>query len=750
MITRLWSNYVWRNPQLEMLAFEEPCHDGKPIEIARQVYHRLVVRLAGINAYWRQWQSIGLGGALWVASWVVPHPEGGLFWGIWSFVGAFLLGVVLVPRLMRGALNERAKEEAAGVVRRCFLREVSAETPEDLKDVWRHGWITSQGRPISSEISEADARSGLGRPLSLWWFASIISFAAGLASWSGMEIMGTLVLVSAGAKFFFDKNPAMVRESELAAQEGTEGLAFVAAGGLAWSMRQEGARQAQIKEAERDAKSSPDGNLVELGRATGLLAARGDMFAPSEGLAFSASLRDLQTHFLVLGGTGSGKTTAVLKPLIYQAALWDGVGMLVMDGKGALPNELRKLKDGRLKVIDPAKVRVSLVAGVEPGVVIDTLIEILSGPSSGDRFWSDSAAALLRHAALIAHARAKGSWTLMEAARIAMDAEEAKEAITDLSPDALSEDPELAEAVNFIAGFYDSEREDTKLRDNIVAQARSWITAVTGRPELLAWADTKPEDSEVDIMGVLKGERIGVVIPAHRYGPAGAVATALLKARVYGGLKERADDSTWRERGETPVLFVIDEAQEVATGEDATMLAIGRSLGLAFVAATQTIEGVTERLRQSTAKWLGIFGGVIALGGRSMETDQFVAQRIGCCWMPHLAAASGMPVRTAIQADMMTGPHAAKRTQPMLQENTDVANWSALWSRATRGVAVAWKIIANGGNFNSSPHCQLGVKGLVEPGEVSTLVAEPNTALAVMSRARVIRRDLLILKPDYE
>ena len=62
MITRLWSNYVWRNPQLEMLAFEEPCHDGKPIEIARQVYHRLVVRLAGINAYWRQWQSIAIPG----------------------------------------------------------------------------------------------------------------------------------------------------------------------------------------------------------------------------------------------------------------------------------------------------------------------------------------------------------------------------------------------------------------------------------------------------------------------------------------------------------------------------------------------------------------------------------------------------------------------------------------------------------------------------------------------------------------
>ena len=53
--------------------------------------------------------------------------------------------------------------------------------------------------------------------------------------------------------------------------------------------------------------------------------------------------------------------------------------------------------------------------------------------------------------------------------------------------------------------------------------------------------------------------------PAHRYGRAGAVVSALLKAHIFAALKARAERSGLQSN-ETPVLFIMDEAQEIATG----------------------------------------------------------------------------------------------------------------------------------------------------------------------------------------
>lgn len=739
-----WSGFVWRGQGLESLAFDEPQHEGTPLDQARQIYHRLVVQFAAMNGYRRQWQVLGLGAALWIGSWFIPHAEWGVFWGLWSFVGALFLSCWLVPRMMRGTADAEAKGEAEGIVRRCFLRDVDSATPDDLRDVWRHGWLTSQGRPISSEICEADAREVIVHEFAKWWLVSAAGLAAGIACWSGIEFMGTLALVAIVGKLLFHSNPATRRELLLSIQEGVEGLAFVAAGGDAWGQSIERARIEQIKEAKRDA-DKVDGRLVRLGDATGLLAARGDMFAPSAGMPFSLSLRDLQTHLLVLGGTGSGKTTAVLKPLIYQAAAWDGIGLAVMDGKGALPGELRKLGD-KLTIIDPDKVRVSLVAGIEPSMVVDTLVEILGGQSS-DRFWSDSAGGILRRCALVAHAAGKGEWSLLGAARLAFDDSEREKALDAVPAEALAESPALGEAMAFLETEFPEI--DPKLRSNFVAQIRSWINTLTAHPKMLAWADATPSQSEADIGEVLKGARMGVLIPAHRYGDAGRVASALLKARLYRGLKDRADDKDWRKTG-TPVLMVIDEAQEVATADDATLLAIGRSLGLAMVAATQTIEGVYERLGQASAKWLGIFGGVVGLTGRSEETDKFVAHRIGAAWSPYVEAGNGLPVKTAIQADMMTGPHAAKRTQKFFGKHLRSDNWNNLVYRATRGVAGQIRALFQGQAVGAQASCRLGVRGMVEPGEIQTLLAEPNRALAIVSRARVIRRDAVTLFPDFD
>jgi hypothetical protein len=59
---------------------------------------------------------------------------------------------------MTGVVTRTHYDEARDMVARCFLREVLASTPADLRDPWRSSWLAGGGRPVSSEITEADAR----------------------------------------------------------------------------------------------------------------------------------------------------------------------------------------------------------------------------------------------------------------------------------------------------------------------------------------------------------------------------------------------------------------------------------------------------------------------------------------------------------------------------------------------------------------------------------------------------------------
>jgi type IV secretory pathway TraG/TraD family ATPase VirD4 len=744
-----WTRWCWSGQPIDSFIMNLVSHDGSAEAIARQVYHRLGGRLASITAYERQWMV--LFGAVLLAFIGFAEPFGKMDGnariaaGAGIFAMALLGGALMVPFFMRGVCA-KGGDEARQVVERIFIRHFDADTPPDLKDPWRHGWLTADGRPVAAEISEADARAVPLQDRAFWWLPSLGAVACGFAACAGWGATGSgVVFIILLVKFFLDEHPAAQREAELRLCEGVEGTAFVAAGAVAWAEQLEKARAKQLEKAKAD--KSP---LFRIGATTGILAARGDPFAPSKGLPFALSLTDLQMHLLVFGGTGSGKTSGILRPLIYDAAKIEGLGMVVMDGKGALPGELKRLGES-FKVINPAETVVSLVAGVEPGLVVDTLVQIL-GSQSSDRFWTDSAAGLLRHAAILAHAVGKGEWSLMGAVELAFREGAAEEAAKPFGEEDFRANAELAEAVVYLTDEFPNTEE--RLRKGIIAQARSWIAALTGHRDILKWASAKPAESKVDITDALRGAHIGLLVPAHRYGVAGAVVSALLKTQLYAKLKDRADNPQWKEQGGSPLLLVVDEAQEVATADDASMLAIGRSLGLAMVAATQTVEGVVARLEEAQAnKWLSIFGGLVVLSGRSRRTDELLCERIGSAWLMRTEQVNGTPVRDAIHASVLVGPLAASMTQPFFGSHMGKGGkkWAqAMVSRATQGVAIALNKAFRGEQPQNPAQVKLGVMPLLDPAEVSSLLAQPDSALVVATRARVVRRDVVMLSPQYD
>lgn len=741
----------WRSVPLDSLIFDKPSHDGSPLDIARQIYHRLLARMVASGVHvWQTWLIV----VAFALGFFTPGFRWFGDWGTWFVALVLGLGAcgaiifVLAPYVTRRAYDQNSVSEVRDIISRTFLRELPDETPLDLRDGIQESWLTLDGRPLSSELSAEDGQTVEARSRTLWWVGT--GAAVGLAFLGAIPLLGywasSLVGVIFAMKLLTDKAPLTRRAQELEVAEAVEGAAFVAAGGRPWGAIAEAARKRQIEEAIRD--KSP---AVELGTTTGLFAARGDLFGPNAGLPFMLSLRDLQMHLLVLGGTGSGKTSGILRPMAYQVGQHSGIGLVVLDGKGALPGELSNVPG--MTVVDPARFTVSLVNGVEPDILVDTIREILSPTSAGggDRFWVDSAAGLLRRGAIIARAAGGKFWCLQGAAKIAIDEATRKAAINQI-PENLGKDPLLGEALAYFLNEW--KNLDDKTKSGIGAQMRAWMSTITASADLLRWAKAHPQAEDVDITSALRGGRIGLLLPEYRYGMAGAVTTALLKARLFAGLKARADRGL--AEGETPVVFVIDEAQEVSTSEDATMLAIGRSLELAVVAATQTVEGVTAKLGEHvTKKWLGIYGGVIALPGRSTETDAFVAARAGEGWKARINQVEGLTVRDAIVMSALAGPIAAARRQPHMkrvldeEQNSFVQLPSRIEAEARSLLKQAGKAVAESVNARGAAQSQLGTHPLVAAGEAANLLAEPDTAIALVTRGRVPRRDVIRLKPVY-
>jgi len=126
------------------------------------------------------------------------------------------------------------------------------------------------------------------------------------------------------------------------------------------------------------------------------------------------------------------------------------------------------------------------------------------------------------------------------------------------------------------------------------------------------------------------------------------------------------------------------------------MLPIGRSLGLAMIAATQGIEGINAKLTEIVAnKWLSIFGAVVALGGRSAVTDAFVAQRAGECWQLVPQQVDGNTVRGGLGMEAVSGPFAAARTQPHMAMTVSRGGLAVAPSRAAAAVAELGKASRN-------------------------------------------------------
>lgn len=379
--------------------------------------------------------------------------------------------------------------------------------------------------------------------------------------------------------------------------------------------------------------------FIEYGIAMGIFTRYGDGFAPDKGLMVGQSPKDQMTHKHVFGKTGYGKTECEMKPTAYGWILNDAGGILILDGKGTLPEQILRPFLGlpNILLIVPG-VKLGLLEGLAPEEMM-TAISDLAGAGAtkqeqsadSEKFFNSSAKTLLLNVGLVLRAlveygklmekqgeQRQWFWTLenidMMKTLIKDKSEDAEailkavEQVVDLLPqdlgkgDGADRRPMLSAALIYFSHKLWTMPADT--RGSVVAVMETWIDPLMRSPELRPWACT---ETGVDPTICLRGGKVGMSLPEFQYGEAGKLCQNLIRHRVMSGVRRR-QNSNWLEEGQTPVLFLVDEAQEMVGIEDRNFLGVAREHGGACVYATQNAEAYLARMgREATLNFLDNF-----------------------------------------------------------------------------------------------------------------------------------------------
>jgi len=775
-----------------------------------------------MNAYMRRnrWRAVRAGAAL-GATYGIMYAHGalGVGWAaaaatVWIFIWAIaaLWGGTderFVAVMTEKPLSKEAERDAAQHVGETLVRVPAADAPADLRDLYRLPFVDTEGRPLSERVIETDliedyfaieannlAEKTFNRTLmylfggqmlgailaatALTWALSddtLKGMAGNLASTlgvvglvTGMMTIGAFLLICNWGTPLngIDRR---IRNLEAIAEKSIDQMAQQC-GVAAALVQDERALVDQIENAKAD--KTP---FFELGKSSGFLRQRYDVFAPSvAGMPFGLSFNDLATHLIVLGGTGSGKTSGTIRPLVRQWLGHGQGGLLVLDGKGQLPAEINHAD---YKLISPKTTTINPIEGLTPDDVAETLADLAgSDENQSDPYWPNAAAKLVRSAAHVVKALADaghGAYNLAAIYNVVESGEEKESARQIVTREKLMDGLNGAAKRGLHYCLVEFPKKPEKERGSIQGIASLWLSQITDNEKMEAWADA---DTGFEIEAVCRGAQIGVVLPESEYGKAGVLASGLLKKRVYEAIKRRGD--TWQDvEGETPVLVVIDEVQALLTDDETAMLPIARSLGLYAAFSTQNVDGILSKLGDHAGyQLLGNLRSMVAYQTQTKKTTEYISERMGATYRPQIQHAARYEdlgarlIKVAHDAvghtgDRQRGLRPAMRTagmnvaqlghdvmdfvlhpQKRIKDNQEVGSenqWfiqSAIEHNAS--IAAAENIDGHG-----SMEQTLALSRVVDPDEVNEVLSQPNTALAQVIRGRVVRRDLIGAKPIY-
>lgn len=397
-----------------------------------------------------------------------------------------------------------------------------------------------------------------------------------------------------------------------------------------------------------------DSPLFKVGEATGTLRVRGDLTAPITGQSICLDRESLFQHLLVFGGTGDGKTTAILKPLMAQVLAEPKFGAYITDAKGVLWRDAEQIAESLGRSGDIVKIGtatgelgVNITGKLDPNQIAGVLRSVLTqiGGGRSDSFWPDMAANVMRHVLTIGRAYAAtpegkkeakylNPYSLWWAYQVVLDEKRLNDAITVVTREISAHHDKVGKAAkaldreafegaeesariiystdvlasrNYLTTAWTEMAERTK--SGIVANISQLMDGFAGATVLRERFICGLDDRTASLDAPLNGKIALVTLNTMDDGLPARLVAVLLKTVLYreARLREAAFKRSGDNPQDKPCLVIMDEVQELATVDpasglsDATFWNVARSTGLAGVFATQTIAALVQSMGEAAA-----------------------------------------------------------------------------------------------------------------------------------------------------
>ena len=345
------------------------------------------------------------------------------------------------------------------------------------------------------------------------------------------------------------------------------------------------------------------GWALDVGTATGRLGRHYGVRALRPGVPVRLPADAASQNLLVLGGIGSGKTTALIEPLLEQL-LRQHSGGLIFDVKGDFGGRVLELAAPfgiTIHRVGPGYARFPLLAGLSPELAASFLKSaiLLSGLSGGDAFWIDSATELLRNTLGVLTVLPE-RYSLEGAYAYLFDAGDREQMDSDILARAPRLDGPQLRRLRAYQRYHESVFPvfDEKVAAGIRASAAQVLSPFS-HPELVE-SFCRPEPDE-GIEQILRPAVWLVDLPLSHWGLGGKVVYTLIKLRFFNMMQRRRVHA--QSDSGAPVFFVCDEYQEVVSANkeglsDVNFWDKSRSSGMVGLVSAQSVSSFYAALPQ--------------------------------------------------------------------------------------------------------------------------------------------------------
>ncbi len=657
--------------------------------------------------------------------------------------GVFGVGVrMLLPRVLIDSEEDKAVQD---LIDRNLLADRYENTPADLRDRFRIPKIDKNNMPVKGQVLIMDVEFS---PFNLYIdaYLGLYSLAAltSLLFVTGIPVLQVIaiVIILRGFQSLNEESALKVRSKMTIAAASTDQMQGVinAVSPGVFKMIEE-AKTVQIERASND-----DSIFIKLGKSTGISFARKDPFAPSEaGMDFGLSVNDLSTHMLILGKSGSGKTAGVSRPLALtiSKALRENKGQklggIILDGKGLLGRQLYGIFPD-YQLLSPENHKFNLIHNLTAPDVGDVFFDRFGSESGESSEWHQGAAIMISHAASVVLASEKGTdkqkWNLVSVYNMLFDEAKRKQVLNATPPSLDLSDTERA-AMMYWAKEFPAMPE--KARGSLLKIVGTWFSSLMNRDGLREWLDC--DGPGVEVEAVCQGAWIGMDLPEHKYGRAGALIQEFAMRRLVRRTKQRGEDLTYPE---TPYLMFVEECQLLLTKDIAVdWISIARGLGCYMYMSTQSPDALEDVVSEVGMRQMNAnIDHMIAFWSRTELADHMISKRMGNTYLSgvdfwddthrYFNNAADAYSQTALQK------FGKRMSSRLTTEDAEIANLATSLDAESTA-------ISNKQNFDPES-C---TRRIYSPNEIQNLLSKKFVAMASIHRGGVPRRDIIELDPIF-